>query len=337
VEALLQHSEIRVTVFVPGGMHAPEPWYRSATAVVQLPQPRRGAFLWDGPVWRWVLGRHPMDVLHLPAWGVPPGIPVPVVATLHDVIPLRFPEAIPARGIRHRAVQRLGTFGRATLVHAVSRATARDAVHVLGIDPGRVRVVHNGVACPGSPGQNEGRHVLYIGGADPHKRVDLLLEAWSLPEAEGLPPLMVAGAAAARPDAVTSAGRHPGRIRLAGPVDDEALDRLYREAMAVVLPSLWEGYGLPVLEGMARGAVPVVTARASLPEVGADAALYVPAAAGPEAWLEAIQRLVNDRDLRSRLSRRGRELAAGRSWDACAQGLIELYREASTRRRTSPS
>lgn len=330
VGVLLQRPEIRVTVFVPRGTHPSESWYRSATEIVQLPQPRRGAFLWDGSVWRWVLRHHPVNVLHLPAWGVPPGLPVPVVATLHDVTPLRFPGAIPSRRVRHRAVQRLGTYRRATLVHAVSRATARDAVRALGIDPERVRVVHNGVAVPEEEPEDRGqrRHVLYVGGADAHKRVDLLLAVWTAPGAADLPPLVLAGAAAAWPGAVRAAQHHPERVRLAGLVDEEALDRLYQLAVAVVLPSLWEGYGLPVLEGMARGAVPVITSRASLPEVGADAALYVPAAAGPGVWASAIRRLVHDPALRARLARRGRELAVRRSWHVTARNLIELYQEA---------
>jgi len=333
--ALLLRDDVSSTVFVPRGAHVPEAWYRGLVRIVQLPQPRRGAFLWDGPAWRWVLGRYPVDVLHLPAWGVPPGVPVPVVATLHDVIPLRFPEAIPSRRVRHRAVQRLGTYGRATLVHAVSRATARDAVHVLGIDPGRVRVVHNGVEMPVGESACDRRHVLYVGGGDPHKRVDLLLEAWALPHAEGVPPLVIAGGAAGRADVAAAAGRLPARIRLAGAVDDSTLEELYRRAVAVVMPSLWEGYGLPVVEGMARGAVPVITARASLPEVGADAALYVPATAGPEAWIGAVRQLVEDPRLRSRLAVRALELAERRSWDRCAEGMVELYRKAAGRGRVA--
>ncbi|HHQ48967.1 MAG TPA: glycosyltransferase family 1 protein [Acidobacteria bacterium] len=263
---------------------------------------------------------------------------MPVVATLHDVIPLRYPGAIPSRRVRHRAVQRLGTCRRATLVHAVSRATARDAVHALGLDPARVRVVHNGVSLPAAtPSEEERDHVLYVGGADPHKRVDLLLAAWQLPGTERLPPLVIAGGAVRRPDAIAAASRYPSRIRLAGVVDDGELDRLYRRAVAVLMPSLWEGYGLPVVEGMARGAVPVVTARASLPEVGADAALHVSASAGPGAWIAAVRRLVEEPELRSRLVVRGRELGERRSWDRCAEKMVELYREARARWRTARS
>ena len=337
-EALADRVGSELTIFIPGGLHVPSRWYRSAARVVQLPQPRRGAFLWDGPVWRWILGRHPVDVLHLPAWGVPPGIPVPVVATLHDVTPIRYPASIASVRTRRRAVQRLGTLHRATLLHAVSRATARDAEHALGIPGDRIRVVHNGVTVPdGVDPRGNRSHVLFVGGGAPHKRVDLLLEAWSLPGASGLPPLVVAGGAAEDPAVVAAARSRPDRIRAAGVVDDATLDRLYRGALAVLLPSLWEGYGLPALEGMARGAVPVLTARASLPEVGGDAALYVPAPAGPEAWLGAVRRLLEDPVLHERLVRRGLRLARERTWSRTAGALLEVYREAASRSRNARS
>ncbi len=336
-DALRELDGVETVLFVPRGLHGvPTRWYRGSARVVQLPQPRRGAFLWDGPAWRWVLRRHPVDVLHLPAWGVPPGIPVPVVATLHDVTPLRIPEAIPAGRVRRRAVQRLGTYHRATLLHAVSRATARDAVHVLGIPPTRIRVVHNGTHVPGGGvPAGERTHVLFVGGADPHKRVELLLTAWGLPEAADLPPLVVAGGAAADPRVVEAARRDPGRIRAAGVVDDAALDALYPGASAVLLPSLWEGYGLPAAEGMARGAVPVLTTRGSLPEAGRDAALYLPAGAGPREWLGAVRRLLEDGELRTRLVRRGMARARERTWERIAGDLAEVYREAVSRWRSA--
>ncbi len=338
-EALLGREDVVTTIFVPRSSHdISGRWYRDAARIVHLPQPRRGAFLWDGPAWRWVLRHHPVDVLHLPAWGVPPGVPLPVVATLHDVTPLRVPESIRSRRVRRRAVQRLGTHHRATLVHAVSRATARDAVHVLGLPPDRIRVVHNGVALrEAREACGERRHVLFVGGADPHKRVDLLVRAWSLAEAAGLPPLVVAGGAARDPGVVEAARRHPDRIRAAGIVDDGELEALYGGALAVLLPSLWEGYGLPAAEGMARGAVPVLTARASLPEAGRDAALYLPAGAGPLEWLAAVRRLVEDRELRARLVERGLRRARERTWERTADALVEVYREAVSRSRSARS
>ena len=296
-----------------------------------LPAPRRGAFLLDGVAWRIALARRPVDVLHLPAWGVPPGLPVPVVATLHDVTPIRYPESIPGRWTRRRAVRGLRSLHRATLVHAVSRATARDAVRVLGLPPRRVRTVPNGTDPP--PGKAGGRreHVLYVGGADPHKRVAMLAALWSGPEAAGLPPLVVAGAAAHSPAVTAAAERAPGRVVPAGTVDDDRLEQLYAGALAVLLPSLWEGFGLPALEGMRHGAIPVLTARAALPEAGGDAALYVPATAPPAAWTDAVSRLVTDPGLAARLRRAALRRAATSGWDRTADGLARVYREAATR------
>lgn len=334
---LLDNSDLELTLFVPHRANLPERWYREAVKVVHLPQPRRGAFFWDGPVWRWILHRHPVEVLHLPAWGVPPGIPTAVVSTLYDVTPLRVPEAIPVARVRHRAVQRLGTHRRATLVHAISRATARDAVHALGISPDRVWVAHLGadLRVTIDREKHERRHILFVGGADPHKRVEILLQAWAGPDAGDLPPLIIAGTAARAPAVLAAAGVHPERFTPVGVVGPERLAQLYREAFAVALPSLWEGYGLPALEGMAAGAVPVITPRGALPEVGSDAALYVPTHAPARAWADAVRRLLADDALRRRLAERGRQLASHRTWRHAAERLAEIYRQAPERRRAS--
>lgn len=333
-EALAAREDLQLTVFVTADKHARR-WYTAGVEIVQLPQPRRGAWLWDPPAWRRVLARHPVDVLHLPAWGVPPGISVPVVATLHDVTPIRFPEAIASRTVRHRAVQRLETYCRATLVHAVSRATARDAVHVLGIPSARVRVVPNGVAAASSPPPDGRSHVLYVGGGDPHKRVNLLIQGWTANATSELPPLVVAGSAGAGPDVVAAARSHPERIRAVGPVPELELERLYREALAVLLPSRWEGFGLPALEAMAHGAIPILTAGSALSEAGSDGALYLSAQAPAAEWVQVVLRLVRSPEYAEGLRKRGARRARIATWEATAAGLTEVYREAAGRGTTT--
>ncbi len=331
---LIRRDDLDVTLFVPRHAHVPNAWYRGARAVVHLPQPSRGAFLFDGPAWTLVLRRHPVDVVHLPAWGVPPGIPAPVVSTLHDITPLRIPDSIGSAWARRRARQRLETHRRASLVHAVSVTTATDAVHGLGIPPDRVRVagwgVDTGLFHPAP--ETSRHHVLFVGGADAHKRVELLIEAWSDPDAADLPPLTITGGAARAPRVREAAQEHPNRIVLAGIVDDDHLAELYRTAVALVLPSLWEGFGLPVLEAMASGCVPIVTACASLPEVGRDAAIYVPAGAPATSWSQAVRTLIRNRSLRTTLAERALAVAQRATWEQALDPLVAIYREAARSR-----
>jgi len=109
-----------------------------------------------------------------------------------------------------------------------------------------------------------------------------------------------------------------------GRVDDAELETLYAHAAAVVVPSLYEGFGMPVLEAMARGK-PVVAARnSSLPEVGGDAAVYVDDPNDPEELAAALGTAMRD----TALPAKGRARAAGFTWERCARGVVDVIREA---------
>jgi glycosyltransferase involved in cell wall biosynthesis len=117
----------------------------------------------------------------------------------------------------------------------------------------------------------------------------------------------------------------PGRIVLTGSTSQADLDALYRGASVFVYPSLYEGFGLPVLEAMARGVPTVVSISSSLPEVAGEAAIPVdPRSVAGLA--EAIERVINDRDLSARLRNAGRARAAGFSWDETARQTLEVYK-----------
>ena len=292
-----------------------------------LRRPARGAFLVDPIAWRWTLRRHRVDVLHLPAWGVPAGLGVPVVATGYDATPLRFPSP-PRAWPRRRLAMALRSLRRADLVHAIS-AHARDelAAHA-GVAVDRCRVVHLGAGPPfgAAPTPREPRHLLFVGGLDPHKNVDLLLAMLGMPGAERLPPLVVAGPRAPA-GGLLAAAAAAHRVSFAPARGDRELAELYHGALALLLPSRNEGFGLPAVEAMACGC-PVVAADAgALPEVCGGAAVLL-SPDHPAAWLEALTWLAGDHGHRQRLVAAGLARAHELTWQATAQGLVEVYRAA---------
>ena len=326
-DALLEVLPGQMVLYVPHGAPIPPPWYPLAARIVELRRPGRGAFLFDPAAWQWTLRRHRVDVLHLPAWGVPPGLPVAVVATGHDVTPLRFRSPLQAWP-RRRLVMALRSLRRATLVHAVSAHTRDELVAFAGVPAGRCRVIHHGAGPPFTPSvaQVAARHLLYVGGLDPHKNIELLLAMLRLPGAERLPPLLVVGPPEPATGALAAAVA-ARRALLAPARSDNELAELYRSALALVLPSRNEGFGLPAIEAMACGC-PVIAADAgALPEVCAGAAMLLPPDR-PELWLAALTELAGGGETRHRLRAAGLARARDLTWQAAARGLVEVYREA---------
>jgi glycosyltransferase involved in cell wall biosynthesis len=194
---------------------------------------------------------------------------------------------------------------------------------------------------PPAPGEIEaserrvsaGRFLLYVGAPAPHKNLTGLLRAFARlrtrPEAEGVRLVAVNGPAGRFRD-LAPLIRELGlgdAVTLTGYVDDAVLRALYHRAVALVLPSFGEGFGLPVLEAMACG-TPVVTSRVSaLPEVAADAALYIDPRE-PDDIAAAMARLLADEALRRELACRGRARATAFSWDRTVAQVLRAYREA---------
>jgi glycosyltransferase involved in cell wall biosynthesis len=333
-DALLRLRPGEVVLFVPHGACVPQPWYPLAARIVALRRPRRGAFFFDGPAWRWALARVRVDVLHLPAWTVPRRLPVPVVATFHDATPFRFPSP-PEAWRRHRARSAIRSLARADRIHAVSHFAASQLLATLDVPAANVSVVHLGVATPftPAPAPEPPVHLLFVGGGDPHKNLELLVAALAHPEAASLPPLVVAGPVAGDPRLARLVAA--GRARTVAGADDEALAALYRRALALVVPSRNEGFGLPALEAMACGC-PVVAARAgALPEVCSEAALLLDPD-DPAAWRQALLALQREPERRAALSRAGPERARGFTWEHTARGLASVYL-AATRAESSRS
>jgi glycosyltransferase involved in cell wall biosynthesis len=183
------------------------------------------------------------------------------------------------------------------------------------VAPSRVRAIHHGVDARFTPGSapREG-FVLFSGANGPRKGVDTLRAA------------MPAGA-----ELVLAGPGHEAAhgVRAPGYVSDDELLALYRSAAVLVLPSLYEGFGLPLLEAMACGTPCIASDDPALMEVSAGAALHVPRA-DATALRDALVRVLGDAKLREELSARGVERARAFRWSDCAAHHVEVYREAAT-------
>ncbi len=273
-----------------------------------------------------------------PAWG-----PWPSVVTLHDLAFLRYPETHTAASRRYYAAVG-ASVRRARRVIAVSHATAADAASMLGLDPGRVRVIHEAAApayAPRSHADLEAlaarlgfnphrRYVLFVGTLEPRKNLPLLLEAFARLRADLDLQLLIVGGRGWLDRAIfaTHARLDLGDSALfLGSLPEGDLAVLYSHAGVFALPSLYEGFGLVLLEAMACGAPVVSSSAGPMPEVVGDAAILLePSDAA--TWAQAIGRLLGDEAEAEALRRRGFARAAEFSWARAARETREVYREA---------
>jgi glycosyltransferase involved in cell wall biosynthesis len=291
------------------------------------------------------LRRRPVDLFHgVTGFELPPAPGCCLVATVHDLIPLRFPALVPWR---HRWAVRLllgSAVRRAARVIAVSEATRRDLLARFPVAPERVTVVPEAADprfLPPVPAERarvrarfglEGPYVLFVGLLEPKKNLATLLRAVARLRARngwGQTMLVVAGAPGwGRVDVAAAAARVglADTVRVLGPVPDDVLPALYAEAAVFVFPSLWEGFGLPVLEAMASGVPVVASCRGALPEVAGEAAWLVEPEVEPLA--EALGTLLGDPALRARLREAGLARAGAYSWERAARETLAVYRAA---------
>jgi glycosyltransferase involved in cell wall biosynthesis len=258
------------------------------------------------------------DVLHCPTYRGPVAGSVPLVVTVHDLAVLRHPEAFNrwARTYGPRVIPRV--LRRARLVIAVSEFTKRELVELLEVPAERIRVIPNGVndTFTTHGPTAEGDYVLAVGTLEPRKNLPRLVEAARRVGVE----LRIVGARGWGGVQVEGNG-----VRWLGDVSDDELAKLYRGARCVAYPSLYEGFGIPVLEAMACGA-PVVTSRGGATEEVADGAAVLVDPLDPAEIAAGIERAAWRRD---ELVARGLQRARAFTWGSVAAATVEVYREAA--------
>ncbi|MGI8689730.1 MAG: glycosyltransferase family 4 protein [Thermomicrobiales bacterium] len=323
--------------YVPDGVR----WVPSRLPTGQAP----GRILWEQIVAPVATTQAHLDVLFCPVNVVPLAGPVPSVVTVHDLAFLAYPEAFHAAKRWYLTAMTRLSVRRARHIIAVSAHTRDDLVHHFGVRPERVTVIPNAADERYRPADDADaitrfkaantlpdRFILFVGTVEPRKNLRRLIEAFALlsdnnPDVK----LVIVGASGWLTSDLAPLVQSRGlsnRIIFTGYVSDDELPRWYQAATVFCYPSLYEGFGLPVLEAMACG-TPVVTSRtSSLPEVAGDAALLVDPT-DVRGLADALQALLADDARRQAMSEAGIARSHAYSWERTAAATLTVIRDAA--------
>ncbi|MBI5710197.1 MAG: glycosyltransferase family 4 protein [Candidatus Eisenbacteria bacterium] len=339
IEALLElpGEERYVVLWDPRLEHRRyDPSLIAAHPRVTLVERRYGPLHPLGPVQvgAWLRKLRP-DVYLSPFFFLPVGAPCPCVLTIHDLWPLRMPGGLsPVRGAIYR--WSLERARRARFIITSSEFSRREIVELMRMPGARVTCIRLGTptrraaAAPRRPlALPDGRYALVVGDNRPRKNLDVLAHAWAaFGEA---PPLRLVSAGPvdrrypSLPELAARA-RARGVVGL-GWVNEGELEWLYAHADLVLFPSLYEGFGFPLVEAFDRGLAAVAADIPTLREIGSGGARLV-APDSPEAWAGEVRRLAADRDARTLLGEAGRRLAAGMTYGRTAEATLRVLRDA---------
>ncbi len=305
----------------------------------------------DSPIygWReqWSVPRaaRQADLLHIPHYNVPVFFRGDFLVTIHDLIHISDPSVsrtLPAR-IYARPMMHLAAH-RASRIVTVSQYSKSRIVETLQIPQEKVAVIYNGVHPRFHVQDREASrqrvratlsidspYYLYVGNLKPHKNLELLLRGFTLLRARGLTShhLVIIGDDRRRKESLQQACTWLGiadTVKFIAHVDDDLLPLVYAAADLLILPSLLEGFGFPVIEAMACG-TPVACSRSSaLPEIAGEAAHFFDPSS-PDDLADAVTRVLGDTGFRETLQRRGLDRTRVFSWEECARSHSKLYRE----------
>jgi alpha-1,3-rhamnosyl/mannosyltransferase len=250
-------------------------------------------------------------------------------ATIHDLTSWIMPEVHTPSTLRADRTFEKCILKRADGLIAVSENTRQDAIRLLGIEPGRIRTIHSGVAEEYFDAQPRARakpYVLFVGTIEPRKNLETLLDAWRALKRDVRErfDLVIAG-----PEGWNSASTM-ARIRqeanYLGYVPEAEMPGLVAGAALFVYPSLYEGFGFPVVQAMAANAAVLCSGTSCLPEIAGDAAAYVDPRSAAEIAAQ-LTRLLETPDERSKLAQLGRARAECYRWERCAQESLTFFRE----------
>jgi glycosyltransferase involved in cell wall biosynthesis len=255
------------------------------------------------------------------------------VITIHDLTYKRFPELLQKETLHNLEAHMMREIALADAIICVSESTRDDLLEYYEVDPRRVFAIHSGLALPATghrqPLTLPGRYLLFVSTIEPRKNLGVLLDAFENLKRSGKydGSLVVVGRIGWKSEDFVSRlrGRDVHHLDYLGPAE---LQEVYRKAEVFVFPSIYEGFGFPLLEAMAHGVPTIAAESSSLPEIAGDAALYFDPR--DAAQLEsAISRVVEHHELRHALIERGRDRVAQFSWETTAQRTVEVLQRGS--------
>ncbi|MGH9530423.1 MAG: glycosyltransferase family 4 protein [Terriglobales bacterium] len=293
-----------------------------------------------------LLREQPIDVLHGPAFVVPVSAPCPSVVTIHDLTFILFPEHFPSRWRRYVASRMPSILRAVSAVICISEYTKQDLLRFYNVTPNKVHVVYNGMdhsrihpaarldpAWAATMGLREG-YVLHVGTLVARKNIPTLLGAVAHLRSKGKWRNRQVVLAGSETQSFPGCAEVHETIRnfslqeivlLVGHVPDEQVPGLYAQASLLVMPTLYEGFGLPILESMAAGTPVVASNNSSIPEVAGNAAILVPTL-DVRAMADAIETVLGNPSIAKELREKGLIQAAKFSWQRMAAETVEIYR-----------
>jgi len=318
-----------IVAFAPTGVRGTR---RVREALEPIPVERRLVTLPGAHAWRLAWSRSgrlplerilgPFDVFHFSDWMYPPQRGGVRATTIHDLVPLHFPELVHPRTRRLHGAKYRHAAATCDVVFTNSLFTAADVAEHLRIPSERIRVAYPGIDARFRPDGERADlgapYVLTVSTLDPRKNVEVVLKAFELLRRE-TPDLLLAVAGGVAPGASAPAGREG--VRLLGFVDEQRLAALYRGASAFVYASRFEGFGMPIVEALASGTATVASAHRSLDEASGQAAFRADPES-PETIAEALEAALQRGE-----ERRPEGLAHARqfTWEACGEAVLRGY------------
>jgi glycosyltransferase involved in cell wall biosynthesis len=333
-------SEAELLAYTSRGIELPaDVQRRSPPFSVERPAVR---IAWEHVALQLLARRDRLDLFHGPVNALPIGMPVPSVVTVHDLAFLRWKNQVTARRYRYLSWSVRRAVAQAAQVIAVSEATKQDLIDLLGLNSAKISVTPLGVDDRFQPANHaavrvfrERRglprpYVLTVCTLEPRKNLPRLLEAFSRLRGELEHDLIIVG-----PEGWLGGELHEtlgrlelrDRVRLTGFVPDDELPLWYNAADVMAFPSLYEGFGLPVLEAMACGTPVLTSGVSSLPEVAGESAAYVEPES-VESIAAGIASLLRNKAERERMSRLGLARAKKFTWQRTAELTADVYRGA---------